>query len=82
MSTPTRRCWRPTRSAPCWAASLLEARGGLLRTVPASAPKLALGWAAALAGFALVRSYPLAIALLFTAGFFELSFNSMAQTIV
>jgi MFS family permease len=61
---------------------LLEARGGLLRTEAASALKLAIGWAAALAGFACVRSYPLALVLLFTAGFFELSFNSMAQTIV
>jgi MFS family permease len=61
---------------------LLEARGGLLRTDAPSALRLAVLWAAALAGFACVRSYPLALALLFTAGFFELSFNSMAQTIV
>jgi MFS family permease len=61
---------------------LLEARGGLLKTAPASALKLAVGWAAALAGFACVRSYPAALVLLFTAGFFELSFSSMAQTIV
>ena len=32
--------------------------------------------------FALVRIYPLALALLFMAGFFELSFSSMAQTMV
>jgi hypothetical protein len=43
---------------------------------------LAVAWAAALAGFACVRSYPLALALLFAAGFFELSFSSMAQTLV
>src|SRR5215470_19296699 len=39
-------------------------------------------WAAALGGFALVRSYPLALALLFAAGFCELSSSSMVQTIV
>jgi MFS family permease len=61
---------------------LLEARGGLLRTEATSALKLAIGWATALAAFACVRSYPLALVLLFTAGFFELSFSSMAQTIV
>jgi len=61
---------------------LLEARGGLIRTGAASALKLAIAWAVSLAAFACVRSYPLALALLFTAGFFELSFSSMAQTIV
>ena len=32
--------------------------------------------------FALTRRYPLALVLLFTAGFLELSFNAMAQTLV
>ena len=40
------------------------------------------GWAGALFGFALMRSYPLAIAFLFLAGFCELSFSSMVQTLV
>jgi hypothetical protein len=39
-------------------------------------------WCCALGSFALVRVYPLALALLFTAGFLELSFNTMAQTLV
>jgi MFS family permease len=39
-------------------------------------------WCGALTGFALASSYPVALALLFTAGFFELSFNAMAQTLV
>lgn len=43
---------------------------------------LAALWASALCGFALIHSYPLAIILLFFAGFFELSFSSMTQTIV
>ncbi len=61
---------------------VLEARGGLLTPRPTTAFKLAIGWALSLAGFACVRSYPLALVLLFVAGFFELSFGSMAQTIV
>jgi MFS family permease len=64
------------------AGFLLESRGGILRTHPSSARVLAVAWAAALAGFACARSYPLALALLFGAGFFELSFSSMAQTLV
>jgi MFS family permease len=49
---------------------------------PITAILLAMGWASALFGFALMRSYPLAIMLLFLAGFFELSFSSMTQTLV
>ena len=63
-------------------ADLLEARGGLLRTRPASAMIFSALWALSLLSFALVRSYPLAIGLLFAAGFFELSSSSMNQTIV
>jgi len=54
----------------------------LLRTNSPTALVLALLWCTALAGFALVRSYPVALALLLLAGFFELSFNSMAQALV
>jgi MFS family permease len=43
---------------------------------------LALAWCLALCGFALTRNYLLALALLFVAGFFELSFSSMSQAIV
>jgi MFS family permease len=64
------------------AGFLLESRGGILKTQPSSARVLAVGWATALAGFACVRSYPAALAFLFAAGFFELSFSSMAQTLV
>jgi hypothetical protein len=65
------------------AGFVLEARGsGLLKTGPASAAMLATAWGLSLCGFALVRSYPLALACLFTAGFFELSTSSMTQTIV
>ncbi len=61
---------------------LLESGRSLLRTETGSALKLAALWACALATFALVRSYPLALLCLFLAGFFELSFSSMTQTIV
>jgi MFS family permease len=63
------------------AGMLLESRAILVAS-PRTAIILAIVWACALAGFALAAVYPLAVALLFTAGFFELAFNSMAQTLV
>jgi MFS family permease len=63
------------------AAVVLESRG-LLVASPRTAFVLALVWCAALAGFAMSTAYTLAIALLLVAGFVELAFNSMAQTIV
>ncbi len=63
------------------AGLLLESGRGLFRIHPSSAMRLAICWAAALFGFALTHSYPLALVLLFLAGFFELSFSSMTQTI-
>jgi hypothetical protein len=61
---------------------LLESGRRLLRIETSSALKLAALWACALGAFALMRSYPLALLCLFLAGFFELSFSSMTQTIV
>jgi MFS family permease len=63
------------------AGLVLEGRG-LLPADPRTAIILAMLWCSALMGFSLATSYPLALALLFTAGFFELSFNAMAQTLV
>ena len=60
---------------------ILETRGWL-RPRPRTAFVLAMIWCAALCGFARSRSYPLALALLFVAGFVELAFNSMAQALV
>ncbi len=60
----------------------LESGSRLLPTTTRNALLLALCWAAALAGFGLCRRYLPALALLFTAGFFELSFSSMTQTLV
>ncbi|MBR1268394.1 MFS transporter [Bradyrhizobium sp. AUGA SZCCT0222] len=55
---------------------------GRLRATPQTAIVLAILWALSLLAFASVGIYSLAIALLFAAGFFELSFNTMAQTMV
>jgi MFS family permease len=64
------------------AGLLLESRGGLLRTAPSTALVMCMLWCLSLAGFAVTGSYPLALLLLFAAGVFELSFSSMAQTLV
>ena len=63
------------------AGMVLESRG-LLPPRPRTAFVLAMLWCCALGGFAAVGAYPLALALLFAAGFLELSFNAMAQTLV
>jgi len=63
------------------AGFLLETLGGF-RTTPRTALLLALGWCGALAAFALSGAYFVALVCLFAAGFFELSFSSMAQTVV
>jgi MFS family permease len=54
----------------------------LLRPDPRTALLLAMAWTLAISTFATVHAYPLALAALFVAGLFELSFNSMAQTLV
>ena len=64
--------------------------GGLLLEIgkriavpkPATAIGFAAAWAVSLASFALTRSYFVAVVCLFAAGFFELAFSSMNQTIV
>jgi MFS family permease len=63
------------------AGFVLESRG-LIPPAARTALMLAMAWCAALGSFALIRIYPLALVLLFAAGFLELSFNSMAQALV
>jgi MFS family permease len=63
------------------AGLVLEGRN-LLPPKPRTALVLAMLWCLALGGFALAASYPLALALLFAAGFLELAFYAMAQTLV
>jgi len=59
---------------------VLETRG--LPPNPRTAFVLAMLWCCAIAGFALDSYYPLALMLLFAAGFLELSYNSMAQALI
>jgi MFS family permease len=54
----------------------------LLKPAARTAIVLALLWCCALIGFAVSGIYPVALALLFAAGFLELTFNSMAQALV
>jgi MFS family permease len=63
------------------AGVLLESRG-LLRPDPRTAFVLTLLWCLCIGGFAMAPSYGIALALLFAAGFFNLAFNAMAQTLV
>ena len=56
--------------------------GGLLPPKARTAIVLAIVWCGSLVGFALAGSYGVALVLLFAAGFLELSFNAMAQTLV
>jgi len=64
------------------AGILLETRGAWLPTEPSSALKMALLWGCALFTFSFMHAYAAAIAVLFLAGFFELSFSSMTQALV
>ena len=63
------------------AGFVLESRG-LLQARPKTAFVLAMLWCCAIGGFAAASSYPLAFGLLFIAGFLQLAFNAMAQTLV
>jgi len=60
---------------------LLESRG-LLPARPQTAIVFALVWCVVIAGFAAATSYPLAVALMFVAGFLNLAYSSMSQTLV
>lgn len=64
------------------AAGIILESGGLLPPKVRTAYILAMIWCCALAGFARAHVYALAIVLLFLAGFVELAFNSMAQSLV
>ena len=63
------------------AGFVLESRG-LLSARPRTAFVLAMLWCCTIGGFAASTSYALAVALLFCSGFLQLSFASMAQTLV
>jgi MFS family permease len=63
------------------AGLVLETRG-LLPARPRIACLLVVLWCLTMAGFSAATAFPLAVALLFVAGFLDLSYNSMAQTLV
>ena len=63
-------------------AGLILEGGGLLPPNARTAFILAMIWCCALIGFARSNHYAVAIGLLFVAGFVELGFNSMAQSLV
>jgi MFS family permease len=63
------------------AGFVLESRG-LLQPRPRTAFILAMLWCCAIAGFAVAGSYVVAFALLFVAGFLQLAFAAMGQTLV
>jgi len=63
-------------------AGLVLEGGGWLAPRPRTAIILALLWCSALTVFSLAGLYWLAVAFLFLAGFLELSFNAMAQSLV
>ena len=56
--------------------------GGLLRSTPQTAIVLTVLWCISIAGFAATDSYPVAVALMFVAGFLSLAYSSMAQALV
>jgi MFS family permease len=60
---------------------ILESRG-LLQARPQTAIAFTLLWCIVITGFAAATSYPLAVALMFVAGFLNLAYSSMAQTLV
>ena len=64
------------------AGIILEAGLRFARVTPTAAIGFAMAWAVALGSFALTRNYTMALLFLFAAGFCELSFSSMNQTIV
>jgi MFS family permease len=61
---------------------LLESGLRVFEIRRATAIRLAVAWACALCTFALTRTYAVALPVLFAAGFCELSFSSMVQTLV
>jgi MFS family permease len=64
------------------AAGLILETYGLLQARPKMAVVLVMLWAACIGGFAVSGNYALSIALLLAAGFLNLAFSAMAQTLV
>jgi MFS family permease len=69
-------------AAGAFAAGLILESRGLLRARAQTAIAFTLLWCLVIAGFAAATSYPLAVALMFVAGFLNLSYSAMSQTLV
>jgi MFS family permease len=69
-------------AAGAFAGGMILESGGLLRSTPRTAIVLTLLWCFSIAGFAATTSYPVAVSLMFVAGFLSLAFGSMAQALV
>ena len=69
------------RAGAVFAGLVLES-GNLLPVRPRTAFLLVLVWCGAVGGFAISTNYPLSAALLFIAGFVNLAYSAMAQTLV
>jgi MFS family permease len=65
-----------------FAGITLEAGFRFTRVTPTAAMGFAIAWAVSLGSFAMTHNYVVALVCLFAAGFCELSFSSMNQTIV
>jgi MFS family permease len=63
-------------------AGILLESWGLLHVRPKLAFVMVILWCFCIGGFAISRSYPLSVVLLFAAGFLNLAFSSMSQTLV
>jgi len=60
---------------------ILESRG-MLQPRPQTAIVFTLLWCLVITGFAAATNYPLAVALMFVAGFLNLAYSAMSQTLV
>jgi MFS family permease len=70
------------KAAGALAAGLIFESSGLLQARPKVAVVLVILWAACIGGFAVSDIYALSIALLVAAGFLNLAFSAMTQTLV
>jgi len=60
----------------------LFSKAGLLQARPQTAILFTVLWCLVVTGFAAATNYPLAVALMFVAGFLNLAFSAMSQTLV
>ena len=69
-------------AAGAFCAGIVLESWNMLAPRPRTSVILVCLWSMAIGAFALTRDYPVALALLFIAGFLNLSYNSMAQALV